>query len=163
DYPNEAAIFAEHARSTAGRDLDYSLLDYAVLQAHGPQQWPYNAAAQSPPRLYTNGVFPTASGRARFMDTGYAPVAEQTSAAYPLRLPTGRLRDQWHTMSRSGLAAALNRHVEEPLVYLNPGDMRRQHILDDTLVKLKTRRGSIILPAMGDDGLKPGHAFLPMH
>src|SRR3546814_10536286 len=106
----------------------YSLPDYAVLQAHGPQQWPYNAATQSPQRLYTNGVFPSASGRANFMDVGYVPVAEQTSAAYPLRLTTGRMRDQWHTLSRSGLAPALNSHVEETFVYLPPGDMQRRKI-----------------------------------
>ncbi|NYT84568.1 nitrate reductase [Pollutimonas harenae] len=163
NYGDEADIFAEHARSTAGRDLDYSALDYAALQAYGPQQWPYNAATQSPQRLYVNAMFPTDSGRARFMDVGYVPVAEKNSAAYPLRLTTGRMRDQWHTMSRSGLVPALNRHVEEPFVYLHPGDMRRQNIVDDTLVRIKTKRGALILPAMGDDGLKPGHAFLHMH
>src|SRR5690606_12349174 len=100
----------------------------------------YNADMQSPQRLYANGIFPTPSGRASFMDVGYVPVAEQPSAAYPLRLTTGRMRDQWHTMSRSGLVPALNRHVEEPLVYLHPGDMRRKNIVDDTLVRVKTRR-----------------------
>src|SRR5690606_10735251 len=131
DYSDEAAIFAEHARCTAGRDLDYSQLTYAVLQAHGPQQWPYHAATQASRRLYANGIFPTASGRANFIDVGYVPVAENTSAVYPLRLTTGRMRDQWHTMSRSGLVPALNRHVEEPLVYLHPGDMRRYKLIND--------------------------------
>ena len=162
-YPDEAAIFAEHARSTAGRDLDYSRLSYTVLQTQGPQQWPFHAATQGSRRLYANGIFPTANGRARFVDVGYIPVAESTSAAYPLRLTTGRMRDQWHTMSRSGLVPALNRHVEEPLVYLNRGDMRRYKLLDDMLVRIKTKRGAIILPAKADDGLKPGHAFMHMH
>ncbi|MGB6105092.1 MAG: nitrate reductase, partial [Pusillimonas sp.] len=163
DYPDEAGIFAEHARSTAGRDLDYSALDYAVLQAHGPQQWPFRAPTQASTRLYADGVFPTATGRARFMDVGYVPVAENISAHYPLRLTTGRMRDQWHTLSRSGLAPALSRHVEEPFVYLHPGDMRRYKIVNDALVRVRTKRGAIVLPAMGDDSLKPGHAFLYMH
>src|SRR5690606_25869606 len=94
---------------------------------------------------------------------GYVPVAENISAHYPLRLTTGRMRDQWHTMSRSGLVPALSRHVEEPFVYLHPGDMQRYHIVDDALVKIRTRRGHVILPAKGDDSLKPGHAFLHMH
>src|SRR3546814_18805722 len=66
-------------------------------------------------------------------------------------------------MSRSELAPACNSHVEEPFVYLHPGDMQRRKIVNDTLLKIKTKRGAIILPAMGDDSLKPGHAFLHMH
>jgi assimilatory nitrate reductase catalytic subunit len=110
-----------------------------------------------------DGVFPTASGRARFMDVGYVPVAEAVSAQYPLRLSTGRMRDQWHTMSRSGLVPALTRHAEEPFVYLHPGDMRRYKAIDGAIVKIKTRRGQIVLAAMGDENLKSGHAWLPMH
>ncbi len=163
DYRGVSEIFAEHARSTAGRDLDYSALDYARLEADGPQQWPYKASTREPQRLYADGVFPTASGRARFLNVGYVPVAEPVSAHYPLRLSTGRLRDQWHTMSRSGLVPALTRHAEEPFVYLHPGDIQRYKIGDGALVRIKTRRGQIVLPAMGDDSLKPGHAWLPMH
>src|SRR5690606_33327513 len=80
-----------------------------------------------------------------------------------LRLTTGRLRDQWHTMSRSGLVPALMRHAEEPVLHLHPGDMQRYRLKDDALVKIKTRRGELVLPARSDTGLKPGHAFLPMH
>lgn len=162
-YQNEAEVFAEHALFTAGRDLDYSGLDYATLEADGPQQWPYKASTRIPVRLYADGIFPTASGRAKFVDVGYVPVAEGVSARYPLRLTTARLRDQWHTMSRSGLVPALTRHAEEPFVYLHPGDMKRYKIAGDALVRIKTRRGHIVLPAMADENLKPGHAWLPMH
>jgi assimilatory nitrate reductase catalytic subunit len=163
DYQDEALIFKEHALCTEGRDLDYSALDYATLDAAGPQQWPYRLPSRAPLRLYADGIFPTPSGRARFYDTGYTPVAESVSAQYPLRLTTGRLRDHWHTLSRTGLVPALTRHVEEPFVHLHPQDMRRYRLLDGALVKVKTRRGHLILPAQGDPGLKPGHAFLPMH
>lgn len=163
DYKDPSDIFAEHAQCTAGRDLDYSALDYARLEADGPQQWPYRGSTDAPQRLYADGIFPTANGRARFMDVGYEPVAEAISAQYPLRLSTGRLRDQWHTMSRSGLVPALTRHAEEPFVYLHPGDLRRYKISAGALVRIKTRRGQLVLPAKGDDGLKPGHAWLPMH
>ncbi|MBF6617194.1 MAG: molybdopterin-dependent oxidoreductase [Candidimonas sp.] len=159
----EAAIFAEHVRFTAGRDLDYSKLDYDILEAHGPQQWPYASPTRVPVRLYADGVFPTPNGKASFMDVAYTPPAESVSSRYPLRLTTGRLRDQWHTMSRSGLVPSLTRHAEEPVVHLHPGDMQRYRLNDDALVKIKTRRGEIVLPAKGDSGLKPGHAFLPMH
>ncbi|UYO93772.1 nitrate reductase [Pollutimonas sp. M17] len=163
DYLDEARIFDEHARFTKDRDLDYSALNHAVLDASGPQQWPYRVPTRGPVRLYADGVFPTPSGRARFFDTGYAPVAESVSAHYPLRLTTGRLRDHWHTLSRTGLVPALTRHVEEPFVHLHPEDMRRYKIQDGALVKIRTRRGHLIVPAQDDPGLKPGHAFLPMH
>lgn len=160
---DEASIFTEHAGLTAGRDLDYSRLDYATLDAHGPQQWPYRFPTTTPMRLYANGIYPTPTGRARFLDVAYIPPAETVSAKFPLRLTTGRLRDQWHTMSRSGLVATLMRHVEEPLVYLHPADMQRYRLQDDDIVKVTTRRGDVVLPAQHDASLKPGHAFLPMH
>src|SRR5690606_36984927 len=71
DYQDEALIFKEHALCTEGRDLDYSALDYATLDAAGPQQWPYRLPSRAPLRLYADGIFPTPSGRARFYDTGY--------------------------------------------------------------------------------------------
>ncbi|GAB2891432.1 nitrate reductase [Paralcaligenes ginsengisoli] len=163
NYRDEAAIFAEHVRSTAGRDLDYSALNYARLEAEGPQQWPYASARTDSVRLYQEGIFPTDSGRARFMDVGYTPVADPVSAQYPLRLTTGRLRDQWHTMNRTGLVPALTRHEEEPRLHLHPADMQRLKIDNDTLVRVKSRRGEVIVPALRDPGLKPGHAFMPMH
>ncbi|TCT04071.1 nitrate reductase [Paralcaligenes ureilyticus] len=163
NYRDEAEIFAEHARFTAGRDLDYSALSYARLEAEGPQQWPYTSARTDSVRLYQDGIFPTASQRARFMDIGYTPVADPVSAQYPLRLTTGRLRDQWHTMNRSSLAPMLTRHEEEPRMYLHPVDMQRYRIGEDSLVKVTSRRGEFIAPARRDTGLKPGHAYIPMH
>ena len=162
DYADEGEVFAEHARTTAGRDLDYSEVDYALLEREGPVQWPYRRGV-SAARLYADGRFPTPDGRARFFDTGYAPVAEAVSAHYPLRLTTGRLRDHWHTLGRSSLALALTRHVEEPWLSLHPDDMRRFGLADGELARVKSRRGVLVAPAKADDALKPGHAFLPMH
>ncbi len=163
DFQDEAGIFKEHVLCTMGRDLDYSALDHAVLDAAGPQQWPYRSPTRAPVRLYADGLFPTPSGRARFFDTGYTPVAESVSAHYPLRLTTGRLRDHWHTLGRTGLVPALTRHAEEPFIHLHPQDMQRYRLRDGALVKVRTKRGHIVVPAQGDSGLKPGHAFLPMH
>jgi len=162
DYPDESAVFAEHARMTAGRDLDYSAVDYALLERAGPVQWPYRGGAAAP-RLYADGRFATADGRARFYDVGYTPVAEPVSAPYPLRLTTGRLRDHWHTLARTGLAPALTRHVEEPWLSLHPLDLERLRLAPGALARVRSRRGAIVLPARPDDTLKPGHAFLPMH
>ncbi|MEN5067995.1 molybdopterin-dependent oxidoreductase [Achromobacter aegrifaciens] len=161
-YRDESEVFAEHARTTAGRDLDYSGLDYAALHAHGPQQWPYRQG-QGTARLYADGMFPTASGRARFCDVDYRPVAEAATQEYPLRLTTGRLRDHWHTMARTSLARALTQHVEEPWVSMHPEDMRRLKLEAGALARLASRRGSVVLPVQEDDSLAEGLVFLPMH
>ncbi|MCL6263294.1 nitrate reductase [Craterilacuibacter sp. RT1T] len=157
-----SAIFAAHAACTAGRDLDYSALSYAVLEQDGPQQWPYRHG-QSQARLYRDGVFATPNGKAQFFDTGYQPVAEAVSAHYPFKLSTGRLRDHWHTTGRTGLVAALTRHVEEPALGMHPSDVARLKRQAGDLVQIKSRRGALVLPVVCDDSLRPGHVFLPMH
>lgn len=161
-YRDESEVFAEHARMTAGRDLDYSALDYGALARSGPQQWPYRQG-EGTARLYADGIFPTASGRARFCDVSWRPTAELTSEEFPLQLTTGRLRDHWHTMARTSLAPALTQHVEEPCVSLNADDMRRLDLAPGALVRLHSRRGSLVLPAQADDAVRPGQAFVPMH
>lgn len=161
DYAGEAEVFAEHARLTAGRDLDYSALDYAALES-GPRQWPLRDGMDTA-RLYADGRFPTPDGRARFVDVTYEPVADAGSSEFPLQLTTGRLRDHWHTMSRTGLSATLVQHVEEPWISLHPHDMRELALDEDALVRVRSRRGAIVLPARADESLEPGRAFLPMH
>ncbi len=161
DYVDEAAVFAEHARLTAQRDLDYSRLDYAELERGGPVQWPF--AGQGTARLYADGRFATASGKARFADVGFTSPAESISAHYPLRLTTGRLRDHWHTMTRTALSRTLIQHVEEPAIHLHPADMARYRVTADGLVKVKSKRGQLILSVQPDSSLRPGCAFLPMH
>ncbi len=164
DYPDAAAVFAEHARTTAGRDLDYSALSHAVLDKAGPQQWPYKGQTPtSTPRLYADGRFPTPSGRARFLDIDYQPVAEAVSAEFPWQLTTGRLRDHWHTMARTSLAPALTRHVEDPAVGLHPEDMTALGLGERDLVRLRSARGELVIAAQADAGLPRGLAFLPMH
>ncbi|BAK76297.1 assimilatory nitrate reductase (NADH), alpha subunit [Pseudogulbenkiania sp. NH8B] len=163
-YEEASQVFAEHVVTTAGRDLDITGLSYAVLDQIGPQQWPFPAGATAgQARLYQDGRFATSSGRARFVDIGYRPVAENVSAQYPLRLTTGRLRDHWHTMSRTALVPGLTRHVEEPVLSLNPRDLDRYHLKEGDLARIKSRRGAIVLPVAADDNLRPGMAFLPMH
>ena len=160
-YADESQIFAEHAALTAGRDLDYSALSFDLLEQLGPVQWPF--AQSGTTRLYTDHVFATANGRARFVDVGYVEPAENISAHFPLRLTTGRLRDHWHTMTRTGLSQTLIGHVEEPVIHLHPSDMARYRIGDQALVTIKSRRARLVLPAQADETLKPGCAFVPMH
>ena len=165
-FPYQAAeeIFDEHRRTTQGRDLDITGLSYAVLDTRGPQQWPFPVGAVAgKARLYEDGVFPTESGRARFVVAPYRPTAEITDARYPLHLTTGRLRDQWHGMSRTGLVARLFQHVEEPLLGMNAADLRRRGLTDGDLVRVRSRRGELALRVQAAQDVRPGQVFLPMH
>ena len=165
-FPFESAesIFAEHRETTRGRDLDITGLSYALLDERGPQQWPFpEGAACGKKRLYEDGIFPTPSGRARFMATPYRAVAEDVDAGYPLRLTTGRLRDQWHAMSRTGTVASLFAHEPEPRVMVHPDDLAALKISSGELVKLSSRRGSVYLQAAADADLRRGVVFVPMH
>ena len=163
-YASPEDIFDEHRASTRGRDLDITGLSYALLEQQGPQQWPYpEGATQGQARLYSDGVFAKADGRAQFADVKFRPPAEQTSARYPLHLNTGRLRDQWHGMSRTGTVAQLYNHESEPLLSLNAQDMARRSLLDGDIVRVESRHGGLILRIRASDEVQPTHAYLPMH
>ncbi|HEU4922790.1 MAG TPA: nitrite reductase small subunit NirD [Burkholderiales bacterium] len=163
-YDSPEEIFNEHRETTRGRDLDITGLSYALLERDGPQQWPYPEGAKSGrTRLYTDGVFPTASGRARFIATQYAPPAEAPDADYPVRLTTGRLRDQWHTMTRTGLVARLFSHSPEPEILLHRNSLQDFGLSDGDLARVSSRRGSIVLKARASSDMRPGDAFVPMH
>jgi len=157
-------LFEEYKVLTRRRDLDLSGLGYGLLEARGPQQWPFPEDAEhGTPRLYGDGRFPSASGRARFIAEAYQPPRERRDERYPLTLNTGRLRDQWHGMSRTGTSARLFAHVEEPLLGLHPRDMSQRQLLDGALVEVRSRRGTLVVRVQTDAGLQPGQAFLPMH
>ncbi|SDT92509.1 assimilatory nitrate reductase (NADH) alpha subunit apoprotein [Pseudomonas pohangensis] len=164
DFTSSEALFEEYKQLTAGRDLDLSGLSHALLDSLGPQQWPFpKGARQGTARLYADGQFPTESGRARFLAEAYRAPREKREARFPLTLNTGRLRDQWHGMSRTGTAARLFGHVEEAVLGLHPDEMRRRRLLNGELVKLRSRRGSLIVPVQADDSVRSGQAWLPMH
>lgn len=164
DFASAEALFEEYKHLTAQRDLDLSGLSYALLDDQGPQQWPFPTGAhQGTARLYTDGHFPTASGRAQFHADPYRAPKEKRDARFSLTINTGRLRDQWHGMSRTGTAARLFGHVEAAVLGLHPDELRRRRLQDGDLIKLRSRRGSLILPVQADESVRPGQAWLPMH
>ncbi|MEH6687217.1 MAG: molybdopterin-dependent oxidoreductase [Halopseudomonas sabulinigri] len=164
DFGSPSVIFDEYKWLTAGRDLDYSGLSYQLIDELGPQQWPFNAQTrQGTPRLYTDGRFATENGNARFIAEPYRAPQEKCDTRFPLMLNTGRLRDQWHGMSRTGTAAQLFGHVEQALLSLHPDELSSRNLNDGDLVRVKSRRGELILPVYSDEQIRPGQAFLPMH
>ncbi len=163
-FDGPQALFEEYKHLTAQRDLDLSGLSYAILDSQGPQQWPFPAGATSgTPRLYGDGRFPTANGRAQFIAEPFRAAQEKRDTRYSLTLNTGRLRDQWHGMSRTGSAARLFSHAPEALLSLHPDELRRRRLNSGDLVKIRSRRGSLIVPVQADDAVRSGQAYLPMH
>jgi assimilatory nitrate reductase catalytic subunit len=164
-----AQVFREWARLTAyentSRVLNLSGLvgltpeGYDALE---PVQWPV-AAAGGTARLFTDGRFQTPDGRARMVPTPAAGPAQPTSAAYPLALNTGRIRDQWHTLTRTGLAPELWRHAPEPFVEVHPVDAATVGVTEGALTRVQTAQGEAVALARLTDRQRPGALFMPMH
>jgi assimilatory nitrate reductase catalytic subunit len=162
-YASPESIWREHRESTRGRDLDITGLSYALLD-EAPRQWPFPPGAiDGRKRLYEDGVFPTSDGKARFAAVAYRPLAEPRESRYPFSLITGRLRDQWHGMSRTGTLGRLFGHVPEPVVQMHPQDIARRLLQEGDLVHVTSKRGSIVLPVQASSELGLGQAFIAMH
>lgn len=163
-YADAESVWNEHRESTRGRDLDITGLSWSLLESRGPQQWPFpEGAATGRKRLYEDGAFPTPDGRARFANVAYKPVAEPRESRFPFSLTTGRLRDHWHGMTRTGTIGRLFGHVAEPVVQMNPQDMTRRLLKDGDLVHVTSKRGSIMLPVAGSAEIGLSQAFIAMH
>jgi assimilatory nitrate reductase catalytic subunit len=163
-FDTPESVWNEHREATRGRDLDITGLSYEKLNGEGPQQWPFpEGASAGAARLYTDGKFQTANGKAKFFAAAYKPVAEKVDARFPLRLTTGRLRDHWHAMSRTGNVTQLFGHVPEPRLGLNPGDVARRGLTEGDLVRVESKRGTIHVRLEADESVRSGQAYLPMH
>jgi assimilatory nitrate reductase catalytic subunit len=164
EYSTPESVWNEHRATTVGRDLDIDGLSYTLLEEHGPQQWPFRAgSSRGEQRLYADGVFPNANGRARFAPIEVRAPAERTDWQYPIALTTGRLRDQWHGMSRTGTLPRLFGHAGEPSIDLHPDDAARVGVASNDFAHVTSRRASIVLPVRVDAALAPGDAFVAMH
>ncbi len=162
-YTTAEDVWNEHRESTRGRDLDITGLSYARLDA-APAQWPFAAGStEGKARLYEDGMFPTPDGRARFADTPLDKLAEPRDARYPFSLNTGRLRDQWHGMSRTGTLGRLFGHVPEPAIEMHAQDLARLRLQDGDLVHVTSRRGSLVLPVQSSTQVAPAQTFVAMH
>lgn len=163
-YTGPEEIFDEHRRTTEGRDCDITGISYSFLDEKGPQQWPFpEGTAGGTKRLYTDHKFHTSDGRARFIDMQYRPPAEQTDNDFPLSLITGRIRDQWHTMTRTGGVPALMQELPIPHLFINPKDASFRGIREGDLALVKSRRGRVISPVKTTSDMREGVVFFPMH
>ncbi len=170
DYDSPAEIFREHAQLSAfendgTRDFDIGALadlDEDRYEALEPVQWPARANGASA-RLFADGRFFTPSGKAQFVPT--APVEPRTvpSAERPFVLNTGRIRDQWHTMTRTGRCSRLTGHQPEPFVQVNPADAAALDVSVGDLLEVTSELGRIVVRAELTDAVAPGQVFVPMH
>src|SRR5690606_36013664 len=151
-YLTPEQVFNEHRETTRGRDLDITGISYAMLENAGPQQWPLREGETTgKQRLYSDGVFATPDGKARFLPTKHLGTVDVIDARFPLRLTTGRLRDQWHGMSRTGSVARLYAHEREAVIELNISDMTRRSLKDGDLIKVANKRGKIVVRARASE------------
>lgn len=169
-WSSQASVFREWARLTAyenqGRLLNLAGLSALTPEAYAgllPVQWPVAADGQGTPRLFVDGRFQTPDGRARMIPTRPRGPADAVDAAYPLSLNTGRIRDQWHTMTRTGLAPDLCRHAPEPFVEVHPADADAAGLTEGALARVITVRGEAVALARITDRQRPGGVFMPMH
>ncbi|MEY4756660.1 MAG: hypothetical protein RJA34_1558 [Pseudomonadota bacterium] len=162
-YETPESIWQEHRESTRDRDLDITGMSYRMLET-APQQWPLpEGHTAGRKRLYEDGVFPTSDGRANFVAKRYEPVAEARVSQYPFSLTTGRLRDQWHGMSRTGTLGRLFGHAPEPSLQMHPQDMARRGLTTGTLVQVSSKRGSLLVPVQSSEDLGLSQVFMAMH
>jgi ferredoxin-nitrate reductase len=165
DYPNAEAIYKEHTRLTAGTTLDISGLNYDILRAQGSVQWPYplGQAAPEPRRLFTDHQFYTSSRRATIHPIQVAFRSEAPDAEFPFILTTGRVRDQWHTMTKTGKVSKLNQHTPQAFIEIHPDDAAALHVREGDLVAVQSRRGEVRVAARLSSAIRQGVVFLPMH
>jgi assimilatory nitrate reductase catalytic subunit len=169
-WRSPAQVFREYARLTAyendGRFLHLGPLAGVTPEAYDalePVQWPIDEAGRGQARLFEDGRFQTPDGRAKMNPTPAQGPAEATDPTWPMSLNTGRVRDHWHTMTRTGLAPELCRHAPEPYVEINPEDASRLGADEGRLVRVTTRQGEAIAVARVSDRQRPGSVFMPMH
>jgi len=164
NYDTPSQIFAEHAALSAfendgARDFDLSGLIDADYDTMPPTQWPVRSKPMA--RMFSDGLFFTPTGKAQFV--AIQPPPSFASVPGTFILNTGRVRDHWHTMTRTGKAARLSAHMAEPFVEIHPDDANRLGIRRASLVRLSSPHGSAIVRALVTDRQRRGQLFSPMH
>lgn len=174
-YQHQSEIFSEHAALSGFendckhglRDFDISALAGMTRQEYDafiPTQWPINASyPQGRKRFFDDGLFYTPSRKARFIALRHRLPANLPDNLYPLVLNTGRLRDQWHTMTRSALAPRLNQHRPEPFIEVHPNDAATYQLEHGALAHLRSQWGQMYARVRVTDAQREGMVFVPMH
>ena len=171
-YRSAADVFREHAALSAfenkgRRDFDLgglvriSDVEYETLE---PTQWPVRAETRRRQRrFFADGGFFTPDRKARFIAPETPVLHDATTDEFPFRLNTGRVRDQWHTMTRSGASPRLALHSPEPFIEVSPADARAHGLTAGSFARVTTRHGEAILTVVVSEGQRAGSLFAPIH
>ncbi|RDS84548.1 nitrate reductase [Dyella monticola] len=174
------AVFVEHARLTAFRNHDVQAdglpatrrllnlqglahVDRQAYASLSPVQWPVTSDGEGVARLFADGRFSHVDGRARFVPTPARMPAHAADRHYPLILNTGRVRDQWHSMTRTGKAPRLTGHIAEPFIDMHPHDALRCGVREGELARVQSRWGAMVARVKQSGGVLAGNVFVPIH
>ena len=164
DFDTPSEVYAEHCALTQGTNIDISGLSYERLQQEGSFQWPVPSPAHlGSPRLFTDHQFYTKNKKAQILPSGASQETEKTSQDLPLILTTGRIRDQWHTMTKTGKVNKLNKHIGSPFLEMHPEDANARNLKNNDLAVIYNGRGEVRTKVQITQKIKKGVVFLPMH
>ncbi|UZO80031.1 molybdopterin-dependent oxidoreductase [Aquimarina sp. ERC-38] len=165
DYSSPGEIYQEHTELTKGTNIDISGLSYERLKLEGSFQWPVPESGHSgTSRLFEDHVFYTDTENAKFIVPRFTkPTSELITERHPLILTTGRIRDQWHTRTKTGKVNRLQTHIANPYLEINQVDAYLRGINDNDIVTIESKRGKVQVKAKISDTIKKGTVFLPMH
>jgi assimilatory nitrate reductase catalytic subunit len=172
DFDSAAEIFREHAALSAfenngSRDFDIGALKSLSDEAFdgmAPVLWPHRLGDTEPQqRFFSDGGFFSNDHRARFVAPEVPALRTETTAGRPLRLNTGRIRDQWHTMTRTGTSPRLGQHLPEPFVEVHPDDAAKTGVVDGGFARVVTDFGQCILKVVVSERQQRGLLFAPIH
>jgi ferredoxin-nitrate reductase len=169
-YAGASEVYQEYTRLTAGTNVDVTGVSYELLKQKRTVQWPFPSQTPRQPsvgsgtkRLFTDHRFYTANGRAQIHAVPDGNASEPTDKDFPLILTTGRIRDQWHTMTKTGRVAKLKQHIPKPFLQIHPEDAKMRSIQEGQLVEVRGRRGKVRVKAQLTEDVRQGLCFLPMH
>ncbi|MFT6986687.1 MAG: assimilatory nitrate reductase catalytic subunit [Psychromonas sp.] len=175
NYLHEGEVFVEYAKMTTlgnedGLSRDLNLIGLTQLDAQGysqlnPQQWPVTAVQQTltHQRMFADNLFFTTSKKAQFIAVSHQKPQQACDQHYPLELNSGRVRDHWHTMTRTGLSSRLGAHIAEPFVSIHPDDAHKKQLLDGDLAEIASHSGTVLVRTDICDQVKRGQLFMPIH
>jgi len=164
-YTQTEDIYKEYCAMTRGTNIDISHLNYDRLKNEGTFQWPVASyGSKGTTRLFEDKKFYTPSQKAIFnVPSSAHNISDEPNEQYPLILTTGRIRDQWHTMTKTGKVARLKTHYTSPVIEINFVDAFINKIKEGQVVEVKSNNGKVRVRANVTESIRRGVVFLPMH
>lgn len=174
DYLHEGEIFREYAKLTTLEnqqgERDLNLIGLTQLDDQGyskltPQQWPVQELQEEivNQRFFSDGRFFTQDNKANFIPVSHSEPLSKVDDEFPLLLNSGRSRDHWHTMTRTGLSARLAEHQAEPYVLIHPQTAKEYGIESNQIVEVSNKQGECLARAQISLEIMPKQLFVPIH